>query len=51
MAMSEPADFVHIFDANANYQRSQEIDVFGTLGLGLGLGLGCAHAPARRHCV
>jgi hypothetical protein len=51
MAMSEPADFVHIFDANANYQRSQEIDVFGALGLGLGLGLGCAHAPARRHCV
>jgi hypothetical protein len=51
MAMSEPADFVHIFDANANYQRSQEIDVFGTLGLGLGLGLGCAHAPARRHGV
>lgn len=29
MAMSEPADFVHIFDTKQEYKQSQEIDLFG----------------------
>ncbi|XP_011621403.1 uncharacterized WD repeat-containing protein C2A9.03 [Amborella trichopoda] len=31
LAMAEPADFVHIFDANSGYGRSQEIDLFGEI--------------------
>ncbi|KAF9609919.1 hypothetical protein IFM89_019012 [Coptis chinensis] len=29
MAMSEPADFVHIYDTRSEYIREQEIDLFG----------------------
>ncbi|XP_031389595.1 uncharacterized WD repeat-containing protein C2A9.03-like isoform X3 [Punica granatum] len=31
MAMAEPADFVHIFDAQSGYSKSQEIDLFGEI--------------------
>ncbi|GAB4861198.1 hypothetical protein Ancab_036357 [Ancistrocladus abbreviatus] len=31
MAMAEPADFVHIFDTNSNYEKGQEIDLFGEI--------------------
>lgn len=31
MAMSEPADFVHIFDTKSDYCRSQEVDLFGEI--------------------
>lgn len=31
MAMAEPADFVHIFDAQRDFSRSQEIDLFGEI--------------------
>eukprot|EP00252_Welwitschia_mirabilis_P007263 TRINITY_DN1847_c0_g2_i1.p1 TRINITY_DN1847_c0_g2~~TRINITY_DN1847_c0_g2_i1.p1 ORF type:complete len:443 (-),score=73.59 TRINITY_DN1847_c0_g2_i1:384-1712(-) len=31
MAMAEPADFVHIYDARNNYTKSQEIDFFGEI--------------------
>lgn len=31
MAMAEPADFVHIFDAEADYCKSQQIDFFGEI--------------------
>ncbi|PKA52946.1 Katanin p80 WD40 repeat-containing subunit B1 like [Apostasia shenzhenica] len=31
MAMAEPADFVHVLDVNANYSKSQEIDLFGEI--------------------
>ncbi|CAA2992631.1 uncharacterized WD repeat-containing -like isoform X2 [Olea europaea subsp. europaea] len=31
MAMTEPADFVHIFDAESDYARGQEIDLFGEI--------------------
>lgn len=35
MAMAEPADFVHIFDTTQDYERSQEIDLFGEIaGMG-----------------
>eukprot|EP00245_Coleochaete_scutata_P000350 TRINITY_DN1043_c0_g1_i1.p1 TRINITY_DN1043_c0_g1~~TRINITY_DN1043_c0_g1_i1.p1 ORF type:complete len:481 (+),score=80.33 TRINITY_DN1043_c0_g1_i1:88-1443(+) len=29
LAMAEPADFVHVFDAKQDYAQSQEIDLFG----------------------
>uniref|UniRef100_A0A7N0UN76 Transducin/WD40 repeat-like superfamily protein n=1 Tax=Kalanchoe fedtschenkoi TaxID=63787 RepID=A0A7N0UN76_KALFE len=29
LAMAEPADFVHIFNAKSGYTRAQEIDLFG----------------------
>nr|XP_043638873.1 uncharacterized WD repeat-containing protein C2A9.03 isoform X2 [Erigeron canadensis] len=32
MAMAEPADFVHLFDSQTNYESGQEIDVFGEIG-------------------
>ncbi|KAI4389437.1 hypothetical protein MLD38_001665 [Melastoma candidum] len=31
MAMAEPADFVHIFDARSDFVRGQEIDLFGEI--------------------
>ncbi|XP_073146181.1 uncharacterized WD repeat-containing protein C2A9.03 isoform X2 [Henckelia pumila] len=31
MAMAEPADFVHIFDASSGYSSGQEIDLFGEI--------------------
>ncbi|KAG1342384.1 putative WD repeat-containing protein C2A9.03 [Cocos nucifera] len=31
MAMAEPADFVHIYDARADYCKAQEIDLFGEI--------------------
>lgn len=31
LAMAEPADFVHIFDKNSDYHRSQLIDFFGEI--------------------
>lgn len=31
LAMAEPADFVHVFDVRHNYERSQEIDLFGEI--------------------
>ncbi|XP_038975864.1 uncharacterized WD repeat-containing protein C2A9.03-like isoform X2 [Phoenix dactylifera] len=31
MAMAEPADFVHIHDARADYCKAQEIDLFGEI--------------------
>ncbi|CAA0840460.1 Transducin/WD40 repeat-like superfamily protein, partial [Striga hermonthica] len=31
MAMAEPADFVHVFDARSDYGLSQEIDLFGEI--------------------
>jgi len=29
--MSEPIDFVHVFDVCSDYQKSQEIDMFGEI--------------------
>lgn len=29
--MAEPADFVHIYDARADYSKAQEIDLFGEI--------------------
>ncbi|KAH6756740.1 Transducin/WD40 repeat-like superfamily protein [Perilla frutescens var. hirtella] len=31
MAMAEPADFVHVFDAKSDYAAGQEIDLFGEI--------------------
>ncbi|XP_058761509.1 uncharacterized WD repeat-containing protein C2A9.03-like isoform X2 [Vicia villosa] len=31
LAMAEPADFVHVFDSQSGYARSQEIDIFGEI--------------------
>ncbi|KAG5555651.1 hypothetical protein RHGRI_006338 [Rhododendron griersonianum] len=31
MAMAEPADFVHVFDAKSGYEKEQEIDFFGEI--------------------
>ncbi|KAK4254530.1 hypothetical protein QN277_009902 [Acacia crassicarpa] len=31
MAMSEPADFVHIYDAKQGFEKEQEIDFFGEI--------------------
>eukprot|EP00271_Cylindrocystis_brebissonii_P011885 TRINITY_DN2988_c0_g2_i1.p1 TRINITY_DN2988_c0_g2~~TRINITY_DN2988_c0_g2_i1.p1 ORF type:complete len:451 (+),score=77.45 TRINITY_DN2988_c0_g2_i1:178-1530(+) len=31
LAMAEPADFVHIFDVHRQFQRSQQIDLFGEI--------------------
>lgn len=31
MAMAEPADFVHVFDTQRDFARSQEIDLFGEI--------------------
>ncbi|XP_028085014.1 uncharacterized WD repeat-containing protein C2A9.03-like isoform X2 [Camellia sinensis] len=31
MAMAEPADFVHVFDAQCDYAKAQEIDLFGEI--------------------
>ncbi|XP_072973855.1 uncharacterized WD repeat-containing protein C2A9.03-like isoform X2 [Typha angustifolia] len=31
MAMAEPADFVHVYDARADYCSAQEIDLFGEI--------------------
>lgn len=31
LAMSEPADFVHVFDAQKDFALSQEIDLFGEI--------------------
>lgn len=31
MAMSEPADFVHIFDVKNGYETRQEVDIFGEI--------------------
>ncbi|XP_058085618.1 uncharacterized WD repeat-containing protein C2A9.03-like isoform X2 [Magnolia sinica] len=31
MAMAEPADFVHIYDAGSDYRKAQEIDLFGEI--------------------
>ncbi|PIA48103.1 hypothetical protein AQUCO_01400588v1 [Aquilegia coerulea] len=31
MAMAEPADFVHIYDTQADYNQDQEIDLFGEI--------------------
>jgi len=38
LAMAEPADFVHIYDAASGYSKSQEIDLFGEIA-------GCAFSP------
>ena len=29
--MGEPADFIHIFDAESGYAKCQEIDLFGEI--------------------
>ena len=29
LVMAEPTDFIHIFDVSSDYQKSQEIDIFG----------------------
>ncbi|XP_066398125.1 uncharacterized WD repeat-containing protein C2A9.03-like [Miscanthus floridulus] len=31
LAMSEAADFVHVYDSQADYSREQEIDIFGEI--------------------
>lgn len=31
LAMAEPADFVHIFDTKCDYEKAQEIDLFGEI--------------------
>lgn len=31
MAMAEPADFVHVYDAKSGYEKEQEIDFFGEI--------------------
>ncbi|XP_058207680.1 uncharacterized WD repeat-containing protein C2A9.03-like isoform X3 [Rhododendron vialii] len=31
LAMAEPADFVHVFDAKSGYEKEQEIDFFGEI--------------------
>ncbi|KAG5555632.1 hypothetical protein RHGRI_006323 [Rhododendron griersonianum] len=31
MAMAEPADFVHVFNAKSGYEKEQEIDFFGEI--------------------
>ena len=31
MAMAEPADFVHVYDAKNGYEKEQEIDFFGEI--------------------
>ncbi|KAH7280898.1 hypothetical protein KP509_36G019900 [Ceratopteris richardii] len=31
LAMAEPADFVHVFDVYQDFQKSQEIDIFGEI--------------------
>ncbi|KAL5583314.1 hypothetical protein UlMin_015756 [Ulmus minor] len=31
MAMAEPADFVHVYDANNGFEKEQEIDFFGEI--------------------
>lgn len=31
LAMAEPADFVHVFDAQSGYEKEQEIDFFGEI--------------------
>lgn len=31
LAMAEPADFVHVFDAGSGYAKCQEIDLFGEI--------------------
>lgn len=31
LAVSEPADFVHVYDASAGYCAAQEIDLFGEI--------------------
>ncbi|KAG5526076.1 hypothetical protein RHGRI_032390 [Rhododendron griersonianum] len=31
MAMAEPADFIHVFDAKSGYEKEQEIDFFGEI--------------------
>lgn len=31
MAIAEPADFVHIYDAMTDYSQAQEIDLFGEI--------------------
>ncbi|KAK3009119.1 hypothetical protein RJ639_014915 [Escallonia herrerae] len=31
MAMAEPADFVHVYDASNGYEKEQEIDFFGEI--------------------
>ncbi|GFZ12857.1 transducin/WD40 repeat-like superfamily protein [Actinidia rufa] len=31
MAMAEPADFVHVYDAKVGYEKEQEIDFFGEI--------------------
>ncbi|XP_057474694.1 uncharacterized WD repeat-containing protein C2A9.03-like [Actinidia eriantha] len=31
MAMAEPADFVHVYDAKGGYEKEQEIDFFGEI--------------------
>ncbi|KAJ7965686.1 WD40 repeat [Quillaja saponaria] len=31
LAMAEPADFIHIFDAQSGYAQGQEIDLFGEI--------------------
>lgn len=38
LAMAEPADFVHIYDAASGYAKCQEIDLFGEIA-------GCAFSP------
>jgi hypothetical protein len=39
LAASEPADFVHVYDAAAGYADAQEIDLFGEIA-------GVAFSPA-----
>lgn len=31
LAMAEPADFVHVYDVYQDFQKSQEIDIFGEI--------------------
>lgn len=31
LALAEPADFVHIIDAQSGYVKAQEIDIFGEI--------------------
>lgn len=31
LAIAEPADFVHVYDVSADYNKAQEIDLFGEI--------------------
>jgi len=44
LAMSEPADFVHVFDVQQDFALSQEIDLFGEMRASLSV-------RTQRHCL